>query len=198
MSPRGKKERRCGGQDLDTFSGDSERKRRKSLPGGRRPGRESDYGNQLLMKQKMRYTWGLNEKQFGLLMKRAEKQRGSTGDNLLVLLESRLDNCVYRMGFSVTRAEARQLVSHGHIEVDGKKVDCPSYQVQEGSVVTIASKGKDQARILSAMTHYANRLPVSWITVDHDACSGRYDALPDLTFFTDKFKVNLVVEYYSR
>jgi small subunit ribosomal protein S4 len=195
---RCKRERRCR-QDLGlTSQASSERKRRKSLPGGRRPGRETDYGNQLLTKQSIRYYYGMDEKQLRNTMKRAENKKGPTGEIFLSMLESRLDNIVYSMGFAATRAEARQLIAHGHIAVDGRRTDRRSAMISIGSKVSVVEKSQKQARILAAQALHASRPPASWLTVNSEFFEGTVDAVPDLTTLLESFKVNLVVEYYSR
>ena len=140
----------------------------ETAPGqhGQRRGRLSDYGVQLREKQKVRRIYGVLEKQFRNYYKEAARRRGATGENLLQLLECRLDNVVYRMGFGATRAEARQLVSHSGILVNGKKVNVPSYQVAPGDMVSVRERAKNQLRIQSAMTLAAQRGGVEWMEVD--------------------------------
>src|SRR3990167_10783562 len=137
-----------------------------------RRARETDYGLQLRMKQMIKRYYGLLEKQFRLYYTEADRQRGSTGDNLLKRLESRLDNVVYRMGFAVTRAEARQLVSHKSILVNGSVLNIPSYNVKPGDVIAIREKSRKQLRVKAAVDLAQQREPVSWVEVDAKALSG--------------------------
>src|SRR3989338_6337752 len=145
-----------------------------------RRGRSTDYATQLRMKQLIRRYYGVLEKKFRLYYKEAERIKGSTGENLLRLLESRLDNVVYRMGFAVTRAEARQLVSHKSILVNGHVVNIASYAVKPGDVVSIREKAKKQLRISAAVDLSAQREPISWVEVDGKALTGVYKTHPDM------------------
>lgn len=163
-----------------------------------RRARSTDYGVQLRMKQLIKRYYGVIEKQFSNYYKRADKQKGSTGNNLLLLLESRLDNVVYRMGFASTRAEARQLVTHKAILVNGSCVNIPSYKVAVDDEIEIRSKAKKQLRIKAALGLAESRGDVSWIEVDADALKGVFKALPTMEELPSEFKVNLVVELYSK
>ncbi len=163
-----------------------------------RRGRITDYGIQLRMKQMIRRYYEVLEKQFRRYYKMADNQKGSTGDNLLKILESRLDNTVYRMGFAATRAEARQLVSHKSIMVNGNLLNVPSYQLKAGDIISVREKAKKQLRIQSAIDLYKNRTPCSWLDVDHKGLSGTYKGEPDVAELPQEFKVNLVVELYSK
>lgn len=163
-----------------------------------RRGRVTDYGMQLRMKQLIRRYYGVLEKKFRLYYQEAERLRGSTGDNLLRLLESRLDNVVYRMGFGVTRAEARQLVSHKSILVNGHVVNIASYAVKPGDVVSVREKAKKQLRIAASLDLAQRRETTAWVDVDTKALSGVYKAYPDADQFPSEFKVSLVVELYSK
>ncbi len=160
--------------------------------------RSTDYGVQLRMKQMIRRYYGVLEKQFRNYYKSADSIKGSTGDNLLKLLESRLDNVVYRMGFAATRAEARQLVSHKAILVNGLVVNIPSYQVKPGDIVSIREKAKRQLRISAALDLAQQRAPSSWIDIDVKKMSGTFKEMPDVSELPAEFKVNLVVELYSK
>ncbi len=131
-----------------------------------RRGRTTDYGVQLRMKQMIKRYYDVLEKQFANYYKQADRLKGSTGDNLLKLLESRLDNVVYRMGFAATRAEARQLISHKAILVNGEVVNIPSYQVKPGDIIEVRSRAKGQLRIKGALELAQQRAPISWIEVD--------------------------------
>jgi small subunit ribosomal protein S4 len=173
----------------------------ESPPGaaqGARKGRLSDYGLQLREKQKLRRMYGVLERQFRTYYKKASKMKGSTGENLLKILEGRLDNTVYRMGFAATRAEARQLVSHRAVLVNSKIVDVPSYQVSAGDSVEIREKAKKQTRIQSALAIASQVGFPEWVQVDDQKMVGilkqvpaREDILPDIN-------ENLVVELYSK
>jgi len=165
---------------------------------GLRRGRHTDYGTQLRMKQLIRRYYEVLEKQFRGYYKQADRQTGATGSNLLKILESRLDNVVYRMGFGSTRSEARQLVSHKAILVNGKILNIPSYQVQVGDVVEIRSKAKSQLRIKAALELAEARPDSSWLTVDASAMKGTFVSIPDVAELPQEFKVNLVVELYSK
>ena len=159
--------------------------------------RMSDYGNQLREKQKVKRIYGLLERQFRRYFKNAEAMRGNTGTNLLLLLESRLDNVVYRMGFASTRAEARQLVSHGAIAVNGNRVNIPSASVKPGDVVSIREKARKQARIAEALELAAGSMP-SWVAVDAKKFEGTFKNLPERQEFDPAVNEQLVVELYSR
>jgi len=169
-------------------------------PGGaaqRRP-RLSDYGVQLREKQKLRRMYGILERQFRGYYKRASQLKGSTGDNLLRLLEGRLDNVVYRMGFAATRAEARQLVSHKSIEVNGKIVNIPSAQLKAGDSVGIREKARKQLRIQSAIEVSSQVGLPDWVEVDSTKMTGVLKALPDRQDILPDINENLVVELYSK
>ena len=159
--------------------------------------RMSDYGNQLREKQKVKRIYGLLERQFRRYFKNAEAMRGNTGTNLLLLLESRLANVVYRMGFASTRAEARQLVSHGAIAVNGNRVNIPSASVKPGDVVSIREKARKQARIAEALELAAGSMP-SWVAVDAKKFEGTFKNLPERQEFDPDVNEQLVVELYSR
>lgn len=171
-----------------------------NIPGqhGQRRSRLSDYGVQLREKQKVRRMYGVLEKQFSNYYKTAARQKGATGENLLQLLESRLDNVVYRMGFGSTRAEARQLVSHKAIVVNGQVVNIPSYQVSEGDTVAIRQKAKDQLRIKAALELAGQRTPVEWISVSTDKLEGQFTRKPDRVDLSPDINENLIVELYSK
>jgi small subunit ribosomal protein S4 len=165
---------------------------------GARRQRPSDYAVQLREKQKVRRIYGVLERQFRSYYKRADRQKGATGENLLRLLEGRLDNVVYRMGFGATRAEARQLVSHKGIEVNGAAVNIPSYQVQPGDVVAVREKARSQLRIQAALQLAAQRAPVEWIEVDGTKLSGTFKRHPDRGELPSEINENLIVELYSK
>lgn len=172
----------------------------ETLPGqfGQRKGRLSDYGLQLRQKQKIRRYYGVLERQFRRYYAMAERMRGSTGEQLLKILESRLDNVVYRMGFGATRAEARQLVNHGGIMVNGQRVTIPSYQVKPGDVVEVREKSKGQLRIGAALELSQQRKQSDWLDIDTKQKRGVFKAYPEISELPVEFKVNLVVELYSK
>jgi len=172
----------------------------ETAPGmhGARRGRLSEYGTQLREKQKVRRLYGVLEKQFRGYYKEAARKKGATGENLLQLLEQRLDNVVYRMGFGSTRAESRQLVSHKSILVNDNVVNIASYQVQAGDIVSIREKSKTQLRIKSAVELAANRSPVEWVEVDSGKLSGTFKALPERSDLPADINENLIVELYSK
>ncbi|MBS3804489.1 MAG: 30S ribosomal protein S4 [Oleiphilaceae bacterium] len=165
---------------------------------GARRSRLSEYGVQLREKQKVRRMYGVLEKQFRNYYAHAARIKGATGENLLQLLEGRLDNVVYRIGFGSTRAEARQLVSHKSILVNDKMVNIPSYQVKPGDVVSVREKAKNQLRVKGALDISANRAPVTWIDVDATKMSGVYRSMPERTELPADINENLIVELYSK
>ena len=169
-------------------------------PGGapqRRP-RVSDYGLQLREKQKLRRMYGVLERQFRNYYKRAAQQKGSTGENLLKLLEGRLDNVAYRMGFASTRAEARQLVSHKGVTVNGQVVNIPSYQVSPGEEIAVREKAKKQQRVQNALQLAGEAGFPEWVEVDQTKMSGVLKQLPDRDDILPDINENLVVELYSK
>ena len=172
----------------------------ETIPGqhGARRGRLSDYGVQLREKQKVRRIYGVLEKQFRNYYKEAARLKGATGENLLQLLESRLDNVVYRMGFGATRAESRQLVSHKAITVNGVVVNIPSYQVKAGDVVAIREKAKKQLRVQSALALAAQRGEPEWIEVNVEKLEGTFKSAPDRQDLSSEINENLIVELYSK
>lgn len=165
---------------------------------GARRGRLSDYGVQLREKQKVRRIYGVLEKQFRNYYTDAARRKGATGENLLQLLEGRLDNVVYRMGFGATRAEARQLVSHKAILVNGQAVNIASYQVKPGDVVAVREKSKNQLRIQNALDIAAQRAPVAWVEVDAKKMEGKYNSRPERADLPSEINENLIVELYSK
>ena len=172
-----------------------------SKPGqhGRTSGqRTSDYGLQLREKQKVKRMYGVLEKQFRRYFEAAERKRGNTGANLLTLLESRLDNVVYRMGFGSTRAEARQLVSHKAITVNGQSVNIPSFSVKEGDVVALREQSKKQARVVEALQLAAQVGFPAWVEVSADKAEGTFKKSPDRDEFAADINESLIVELYSR
>ncbi len=172
----------------------------ETAPGqhGQRRGRLSDYGVQLREKQKVRRIYGILEKQFRGYYKEAARRKGATGENLLKLLESRLDNVVYRMGFGSTRSESRQLVSHKAISVNGKTVNIASYQVAAGDVVSVREKAKKQLRIQNALNLAGQRSNVEWVDVNSEKKEGVFKRVPDRIDLPADINENLIVELYSK
>ena len=172
-----------------------------SIPGskvGSRRERLSDYGNQLREKQKLRRMYGVMEKQFRNYYKKASKLKGSTGENLLKLLEGRLDNMVYRMGFAVTRAEARQIVTHKSVEVNAKAVNIPSFSVKPEDEISIRDKSKEQLRIKAATQLAKNKDKLSWMEVNLDDMKGKFLNYPDRSELSSEINENLIIELYSK
>jgi len=165
---------------------------------GARRGRLSDYGVQLREKQKVRRMYGVLEKQFRNYYKEAARLKGNTGENLLQLLEGRLDNVVYRIGFGATRAESRQLVSHKAILVNGKVVNVPSFQVTADDVISIREKAKKQARIKSALEVSGQREKATWIEVDSGKMEGVFKHQPERSDLSADINEHLIVELYSK
>jgi small subunit ribosomal protein S4 len=172
----------------------------ETAPGqhGARRGRLSEYGTQLREKQKVRRLYGVLEKQFRGYYKEAARRKGATGENLLQILEQRLDNVVYRMGFGSTRAEARQLVSHKAILVNDSVVNIASYQVQAGDSIAVKEKAKNQLRVKNAIELAANRGTVEWIDVDSSKLAGTFKSVPDRADLPSDINENLIVELYSK
>jgi small subunit ribosomal protein S4 len=167
--------------------------------GSSRRMRLSDYALQLREKQKVRRIYGVLEKQFRNYYKAAAQQKGATGENLLRMLESRLDNVVYRMGFAVTRAQARQLVSHKAIHVNGKSVNIPSYQVQPDDVVSVREKARNQLRLKEAIALSQEMdLVAGWVEVDPKKMEGTFKAYPDRDELSADINESLIVELYSK
>ena len=174
--------------------------RADSAPGqhGQSRSRLSDYGVQLREKQKVRRIYGVLEKQFRNYYKDAASQKGNTGENLLTILEKRLDNVVYRMGFGATRAESRQLVAHNSILVNGQKVNIASFRVQEGDTVGLREKSKKQLRVQTALQLAAQRGEVEWLQVDSSKMEGTFTRNPDRSDLPAEINENLIVELYSK
>ncbi|GKS68827.1 SSU ribosomal protein S4P [Nitrosomonas sp. PY1] len=174
--------------------------RRNYPPGqhGQKKGRLSDYGGQLREKQKVRRIYGILEKQFRNIYKQADSSKGVTGDTLLKLLESRLDNVAYHMGFGSSRTEARQVVRHNSILVNGKRVNIPSYIIKPGDVVEVSNKAKSQLRIKSSVESASNRNVLSWIEVDTKGMKGVFKEAPDRSELPATINESLVVELYSK
>ena len=164
--------------------------------GADRKGKLSNYGEQLKEKQKVRFMYGVNERQFKKTFKEAEKMKGMHGEHFLKLLESRLDNVVYRLGLSTTRRGARQIVNHGHITVNGIKVDIPSYRVKPGDVIAVKENSKDHKAILAALEKAGKR--VEFVTFDDKKLEGKFVRLPERSELNADINEALIVEFYNR
>ena len=191
------------GTDLQLKSGSralESKCKAETVPGvhGARRGRLSDYGLQLREKQKVRRIYGVLEKQFRNYYKDAARGKGATGENLLQLLESRLDNVVYRAGFGATRAESRQLVAHKGIQVTGATVNIASYQVKAGDVVSVREKAKKQLRIQNAIELSKNRTSIHWVETDATKLEAVFKAAPERSDLSAEINENLIVELYSK
>lgn len=174
---------------------------KRTFPPGhhaRRRSRVSEYGRQLREKQKLRRIYGILERQFSNYYAEADRSRGSTGENLLRLLETRLENVVYRMGFGVSRSEARQLVRHNAILVNNKRVNIPAYQVKANDVIELATQAKNQLRIKAAMEAAEQRGFPEWLEVDSSAMKGVFKAPPDRSELPSEINESLVVALYSK
>ena len=174
--------------------------RRNYPPGqhGQGRGKASEYGRQLREKQKVRRIYGVQEKQFRDYFKAADRRKGITGENLLLMLEARLDNMVYRMGFASSRSESRQLVRHNGISVNGSRLNIPSYQVQPSDVVSINEKSRAQIRIKSAIDLASQRGISDWIDVDSKKMEGVYKTRPERSELPADINEHLIVELYSK
>ena len=175
---------------------------KRNLPPGQhgkaRKAKMLGYGLQLREKQKVKRTYGVLENQFRRYFETADRQRGITGETLLQLLERRLDNAVYRIGFATSRPQARQLVKHGHFLVNGKKVDIPSYQLRQGDVVEVAEKARTQLRIKGAVDAAEQRGLPEWLEVDSKAMKGVFKSVPQRSDLPATINESLVVELYSK
>ncbi|MCW8918001.1 MAG: 30S ribosomal protein S4 [Gammaproteobacteria bacterium] len=165
---------------------------------GQRRTRLSEYAGQLREKQKVRRIYGVLEGQFRSYYKEADRRKGSTGENLLQLLESRLDNVVFRMGFGVSRTEARQLVRHNGITVNGSKVNIPSYQVKAGDVVAVADKAKEQLRVKASVDFSQQHGVAEWLDVDAKKFQGTFKSIPERSELPSDINEQLIVELYSK
>ena len=175
---------------------------RRSYPPGqhgqRRGGKISDYGTQLREKQKVKRSYGLSEKQFRLAFERADQKKGVTGFNLLLILEKRLDNVVYRLGLANSRPQARQLLRHNHFLVNGRKVNIPSYQVKVGDVIEVREKSQNVQMIIDALDAVVRRTAPPWLELDSENKKGTIRALPTREDITMPIQENLIVELYSK
>lgn len=182
------------------LAGKSALDRRPYAPGqhGQRRGKISDYGMHLREKQKARFMYGVSEKQFRRIFAEAARREGNTGELLVTLLEQRLDNVVYRMGFATTRRFARQLVTHGHVLVNGKRVDIPSYRVEAGQKVEIAEKSKQNPQIVRAIELTNQTGIVEWVDVDKDKKFGIFTRIPERSEVAIPVEERYIVELYSK
>ena len=191
-----KKSRHLGFSTLENGKELARRPYAPGIHGQDRRRKLSEYGVQLQEKQKVRFMYGLNEKQFAKTFKRATKMAGITGENLLQLLETRLDNVVYRMGMATTRRAARQVVNHGHITVNGVKVDIPSYTVKPGDVIAVKEQSLDHPAIKVAVETTLNR--PAYVEFDANKLTGKYLRYPDRSELNPDINEALIVEYYNR
>lgn len=173
-------------------------KQTKRDPKGNVRRKKSEYGIQLNEKQKVKFIYGMMEKQFRLTYERASRMPGSTGENFLRMLELRLDNVVFRMGFAKTRNAARQMVSHGHIEVNGKKVDIPSYQVKLGDEISVCESSRSTNGIKESIEKEYNRKVPQWLEVNQEAFSAKVVSLPTKADIDYEVEEHLIVEFYSK
>jgi small subunit ribosomal protein S4 len=173
-------------------------KESKRQPQKRRRRQESEYGTQLREKQKAKFIYGILEKQFHSYYVKARRQPGVTGENLMAIVETRLDNVVFRLGFAHTRREARQTVSHGHIYVNGRRVDIPSFRVKAGDVVSVAPKAKEMLVIKSALVASENRKVPSWLELDIEKLQGTVLNIPTRDQIDMDIREQLIVELYSK
>ena len=182
------------------YTGKCAFERRSYAPGqhGQNRSKNSEYGLQLRAKQQARCYYGIQEGQFHKYFLMAERKAGVTGENLLRICESRLDNVVYTLGWASSRAEARQLVTHGHFEVNGKKVDIPSYLLKAGDTVSIKSKSKDSAKFKTVLEANASRPVPSWLDLNAEALSAKVVALPEREQIEVPVEEHLIVEFYSK
>ena len=188
--------KRCRSLDIDPIVMGINKKSNRQPKRQRR--NESEYGRQLREKQKAKFIYGVLEKQFRGYFNKAKRQPGITGENLMRILESRLDNVVFRLGFARTRKEARQTVSHGHITVNGKRVDIPSYRVRPGDVVAVADKAKEMLVIKSALVSNERMQVPAWLEVDIEKLQGNVLSLPNRDQIDLDINEQLIVELYSK
>ena len=196
LGPTYKKSRRFG---FSVLENGKELAKKPYAPGDHGQDRKkklSNYGIQLQEKQKVKFMYGLSEKQMEKTFVKAVKMKGVNGENLLKLLESRLDNLVYRIGFATTRKGARQLVNHGHVTVNGKRVDIPSYQVKPGDVISLMENDKEMAIVKSSLEALHNR--VEYISYDDKKMEGTYVRMPERSELNADIDEALIIEYYKR
>ena len=199
---RGPRARICRRLEFPVFESDKFSSIRKNYPPGQhgqsRRKKLSNYGVQLREKQRIKYLYGSLEKQFRNYFKKANNKSGATGDNLLISLESRLDNTVYRLGLANTRSAARQLVSHKHFLVNNKVVNIPSYSLSDGDVIEVRSKSKKNEIFLNSMRRIKSDNPMPWLTLDKSKLKGTFDKVPTRDEISEPLNEQLVVELYSK
>ena len=199
---RGPRARICRRLEFPVFESEKFSSIRKNYPPGQhgqsRRRKLSNYGVQLREKQRIKYLYGVLEKQFRNYFKKALNRNGATGDNLLISLESRLDNTVYRLGLANTRSAARQLVSHKHFLVNNKVVNIPSYSLSEGDIIEVRSKSKKNDIFLNSMRRIKNDNPMPWLTLDKSKLRGVFDKAPTREEISEPLNEQLVVELYSK
>ena len=199
---RGPRARICRRLEFPVFESDKFSSIRKNYPPGQhgqsRRRKLSNYGVQLREKQRIKYLYGILEKQFRNYFKKANNKSGATGDNLLISLESRLDNTVYRLGLANTRSAARQLVSHKHFLVNKKIVNIPSYSLSDGDVIEVRSKSKKNDIFLNSMRRIKSDNPMPWLTLDKSKLIGTFDKVPTRDEISEPLNEQLVVELYSK
>ena len=198
---RGKIVRRLGVNIYGNAKYDRLLKKKPQKPGQekgyRARGKVSDFGRQLLEKQKLRFSYGLSEKQFFNTFLKSKKLKGLTGDNMMILLERRLDNVVYRLGMAATRAQARQFVGHGHIRLNGKRSNIPSMVVREGDSIDVRDSEASRKIIRECLAH-GNQVMPAWLSIDGDALKGKVERLPYCTDIPTAANEQMVVEFYSK
>ena len=194
--PAYKRSRRLGISTLETGKELIKKPYGPGQHGNDRKGKMSNYGVQLIEKQKIRFTYGISEKQLKKTFVKAGKLKGIHGENLLKLLESRLDNVAYRMGLATTRRGARQFVNHGHVSVNGTKVNIPSYQVKPGDIVAVRENSKDHKAMLSSLEKINKT--VDYVSFDKNTLTGSYIRYPERSELTSDINESLVVEFYNK
>lgn len=200
LAPKGKIVRRLGINIFGNPKFDRLLERRPNPPGEtkRRRPRLSEYGRQLVEKQKIRFSYGLTEKQFRIVFRNAKKMKGVTGDNMLFLLERRLDNIVYRLGMAATRTQARQIVNHGHIRINNRKVNIPSYIVKTNDVITVKEKDSSRKLLQELIAGNIDREIPEWLSLSKVDMTGKINRLPEKTDIPTVGDEQLVVEFYSK
>ena len=200
LDPKGKIVRRLGINIFGNPKFDRLLERRPNPPGEtkRRRPRLSEYGKQLVEKQKIRFSYGLTEKQFRIVFRNAKKMKGVTGDNMLTLLERRLDNIVYRLGMAATRTQARQIVNHGHIHVNNRKVNIASYVVRTNDAITIKEKDSSRKLLQDLIASNIDREIPEWLSLSKVDMTGKINRLPEKTDIPTVADEQLVVEFYSK
>ena len=191
--------KRCKALNLSPAAMGYAKKTTNRNPKGQMRKKQSEYAMQLTEKQKVKFVYGIMEKQFHMYYEKASRMQGKTGENLLTMIERRLDNVVYRLGFAMTRREARQLTTHGHFTVNGQRVDVPSYLVKTGDVVAVAEGSRSSAKFKRVTEEGAFRTAPKWIEKDKNApLEGKIAALPGRDDIDFDVAVNLIVELYSK